>query len=453
MGAGKMKYQEQIHNYVQSHKEEILNDLKTIAKIPSVVSERDGEFPYGKNCHLVLECVKKLYEREGAKSQIDKEGGYMLSTFGNGKKSLGLFAHADVVPAYDDWTVTNPFEPIEKDGFLFGRGVSDDKCAVITSIYCIKAIKELGIPFDSSLVCFTGSCEETGMEDIDNYAKKNTAPDFSLVLDSGFPLFRGDKGIFRYTATSNTPMETVSDFCGGTAFNIILGEASCTVNGKKYVGKGISQHGAHPQGSLNAGYVLANKLLTLDDVSENDKKQLKLISAILEKYYGEIYGIQNKDPDFGDLTVTTGIISQKNGKITLSFDLRHGMDAKIEWIKSHLKDFFDKNNWTLEYYDEAAPFANPIDSPYVQACINTYIDFTGDKNAKPGISAGGTYARHIPNASEIGTSLDYDFSKLNLQEGHGSCHQPDECISIKGYLDAVELTIQMVLAMDDVNKR
>ena len=45
----------------------------------------------------------------------------------DGEHQLDILAHLDVVPAGEGWTVTQPFEPIVKDGKLYGRGTADDK--------------------------------------------------------------------------------------------------------------------------------------------------------------------------------------------------------------------------------------------------------------------------------------------------------------------------------------
>ena len=39
---------------------------------------------------------------------------------------IGIVAHLDVVPAGSDGWDNDPFKMIEKDGYLYGRGVSDD---------------------------------------------------------------------------------------------------------------------------------------------------------------------------------------------------------------------------------------------------------------------------------------------------------------------------------------
>ena len=46
------------------------------------------------------------------------------------------------------------------------------------------------------------------------------------------------------------------------------------------------------------------------------------------------------------------------------------------------------------------------------------------------INAGGTYRQFLQNAVEIGTTLIWD-GDIDLPQGHGSVHQPDEFINIK----------------------
>ena len=156
------------------------------------------------------------------------------------------------MPVSDDWIYTTPISPLVKDGILIGRGASDDKSAVAISLYCAKILRELNIPFNSRLVMFTGANEESGMEDIRAYTKKHKAPDFSIVADTAFPLYRGDKGYLRFVATSGKKMQNISDFGGGASVNIILGEAKAKIGDETYIEKGISRHGALPEGSLNA---------------------------------------------------------------------------------------------------------------------------------------------------------------------------------------------------------
>lgn len=445
-----MNYRPQIHDYIQNHKKEIAETLKQLVEIPSVIGKAEKNAPFGRNCADVLKLTEELYSNNGFETELDQNSGYLLAYYGKGEKSLGLFAHADVVPVDDEWVFTNPFKPLEKDGFIIGRGVTDDKAAVVISLYCAKILKELNIPFNSRLVMFTGANEESGMDDIRAYVKSHKAPDFSLVCDAAFPLFRGDKGILHFMATSNKKMEEVTDFYGGQAYNIVLGKASAVIGGKTVTANGMSRHAALPEGSVNAGYLLSKRLADDNTLCESDRKQMKFISSLLEKYYGEIFGLEDDDAVFGKLTVINGIVKMTDGKIGLSFDMRYGMSADVENARTKIKEFFNKNNWSVEFFDKGKPFLMPLDDPYLKKCLDTYIKYTGDNNAQPYINAGATYARCLPKAVEIGTSVGGNGTLSGMPQGHGGVHQPDECINEEGLLNAIELTMLMLIECDKI---
>lgn len=441
-----MEYAEKIHNYVIEHKEEILNTLKELIKTPSVRGTAKPDAPFGRECVKALEYIEKLYSQNGFKTELNKEDGYLLSYFGNGERTLGVFAHSDVVDVGDNWVHTSPFEPVEKDGCLIGRGVLDDKSAVVISLYCAKILKELNIPFNSKLVMFTGSNEETGMADIEKYTKDHIVPDFSLVCDTAFPLYRGDKSGMNLWVTMNTKLKDIRGFCGGKAMNVILGSASASVNDEVVTETGISRHSALPEGSENAGYKLAKKLSLREDICESDREQMRLLSDVLEKYYGEIYGIEHCD-ECGKLTCTNGVIKTENGKIKFGLNMRYGLTADIEQIKAKITSFFEKHNCSVNFEQEKKGYIISENNNYIQACLEAYGDFTGEKNPQTNINAGGTYARKLPCAAEIGTTLKWGVP-ADTPQGHGGAHQSDECISIEGFLQALEVTLQMIIKCD-----
>ena len=67
---------------------------------------------------------------------------------------------------------------------------------------------------------------------------------------------------------------------------------------------------------------------------------MKLIKLLLEKYYGEIFGIDGEDKVFGKLTCSNGIIRTESGKPALTFDIRYGIDMDYETIKNKINKFF-----------------------------------------------------------------------------------------------------------------
>lgn len=68
------------------------------------------------------------------------------------KKTLLIYGHLDVQPAKlsDGWN-TEPFQLIEKDGKLFGRGSSDDKGPVVGWLNAIETMQALNISIPVNL--------------------------------------------------------------------------------------------------------------------------------------------------------------------------------------------------------------------------------------------------------------------------------------------------------------
>jgi acetylornithine deacetylase/succinyl-diaminopimelate desuccinylase-like protein len=79
------------------------------------------------------------------------------------RKPVALLAHMDVVDALpENWT-TDPYKPVEKDGYLYGRGTQDDKFGVAVLVSSFARLKRAGwVPDRDLLLAFSGD-EETGM--------------------------------------------------------------------------------------------------------------------------------------------------------------------------------------------------------------------------------------------------------------------------------------------------
>lgn len=468
-----MTVEQNIHNYIWQRKSEIVDILKTLIKIPSVKGEAKENAPFGAACAEALSYTQKLYESYGFATEADTEGGYLLSYFGKGEKALGLFAHADVVPVSDDWILTKPFEPLEKDGFIVGRGAMDDKAAIVVSLFCARMLKELQLPFQSRLVCFTGSNEESGMRDIKKYVQKHAAPDFSLVCDTGFPLYRGNKGRILLKVTKNSTIGELKSFVGGKAGANVANAAArlsfsdslyewlkakendrITVkseNGEIVISAvGIGNHAALPAGSINAAALIAGVLCECELLSADARITLQFIRDICSDYYGGCLGIDNDDTEFGKLTFVNYQIHADAGVTELHFNIRHGLGIRQSEIENRLTAAFKEKGFDLAILDTANPYIVPKDNPMLIALMDVYKRYTGNADAKMYVNAGGTYGRFLPCAAEIGLSIGGGNRPFDLPQGHGSVHQPDECISVEGLLNAIELTTLMVLKCDEI---
>lgn len=120
--------------------------------------------PDGKNT------VKNLYARYGSRNVKASDHTSLTSETSDSTSSiqpqfskvLGFLGHSDVVPAGNDWEV-DPFAAVQKDGYLYGRGVCDMKGGV--AAFCCAAaefIKRNPDPSKCSIVVMITGDEEIG---------------------------------------------------------------------------------------------------------------------------------------------------------------------------------------------------------------------------------------------------------------------------------------------------
>src|SRR5258708_39134251 len=106
---------------------------------------------------------------------------------------LGLVVHGDVQPVDADAWSSSPFTAVVKNGAIVGRGVADDKGPLVQALLAMKALHETHTRLTHTIRLLVGSDEESANEDIKSYLATHKAPDYSLVLDSGFPVIVGEK--------------------------------------------------------------------------------------------------------------------------------------------------------------------------------------------------------------------------------------------------------------------
>ncbi len=99
-----------------------------------------------------------------------------------------LYGHYDKQPEMTGWADDlGPWEPVIKDGKLYGRGGADDGYATFGSLTAIRALQEQGIPHAHCVVLIEG-CEESGSFDLPYYidllGDRIGSPDFVVCLDA-----------------------------------------------------------------------------------------------------------------------------------------------------------------------------------------------------------------------------------------------------------------------------
>src|SRR5437016_1512037 len=124
--------------YVHARAHEYVDELKALIRQPTVSAQGIG---VEDTATLVLERARRA--GIGAEA-LRADGGppTIVGETGRGDRTLLVYNHYDVQPPdpLDEWE-TPPFEPTERDGFLYGRGVSDNKGNLMARLQAIDAYR------------------------------------------------------------------------------------------------------------------------------------------------------------------------------------------------------------------------------------------------------------------------------------------------------------------------
>ena len=98
-----------------------------------------------------------------------------------------MYGHLDKQPEMTGWD-TGPWEPVIKNGRLYGRGGADDGYAMFAALASLLALKEQGVDHSRTVILIEAS-EESGSPDlpayIEYYSCRIGTPDLVVCLDSG----------------------------------------------------------------------------------------------------------------------------------------------------------------------------------------------------------------------------------------------------------------------------
>ncbi len=456
---------EKITEYFFSHRREFLDDIADLIAIPSVRSEAAYGRPFGENAYVALRKALEKAEKYGfAAKNYD---GYAGSVDYNDKKTeLNIFAHLDVVPAGDGWH-TPPFEMSEKNGILYGRGVSDDKGPAMAVLYAMRALKDMGVELNKNVRLVLGTDEECGSSDLKYYFTKEKAAPWSFTPDANFPVTNGEKGRFsqyfhgefniidtgRYVkslhagvAGNAVPSVCEAEVCGlsdkqilaianaaekstGTEFEIKSGKITC---------KGISAHASLPfmgNNPITAMLYLLNSL-PLDNCESTSK--IKNLAAIFPHgdWLGKAFGVKMED-NLGKLTLTLDILDMENGKISGFFDARTPMKANRKNCSEIIETVLNSSGFSLDSKGMIPAHYVDEKSSFIQILLKNYEDVTGEKGECISMG-GGTYVHNVEGGVAFGAIA---------KDVNTNMHGADEFMPVDDLIKAAEIYAGVIYDM------
>lgn len=441
---------EKIMTYIRENQEAMLNDLMDLIRINSQKSEALLDKPFGEGPAQVLEEALKKAEAMGFKT---RNYDYYVGTvdFNEEEKQLDILVHLDVVPATEEWTVTKPFEPVIRDGRVYGRGSSDDKGPAIAVLYAMKAIKDLNIPLHKNVRLILGTDEECGGSDIDYYYQREKEAPMTFSPDANFPVINVEKGglrgkiIGQFEKSSALPM--ILSIEGGDKVNTVPGRAVAKVKGftsdeiKKHcitvekstgiifevqmegavcviTAKGRSAHAADPEKGNNAITGLLKLLVGMPFAQSVGFSQLKAFYEYFPHgdWLGKYIGVSMYDERSKELTLSINLLSYEENGMEISFDCRAPLCANNENVRDVIKKKLRELNMALQDGGMYPPHYVEEDSEFVQTLLKCYELYSG----KPGRClsiGGGTYVHGIKNGVAFGGIMeDVDTNMHGINE-------------------------------------
>lgn len=164
-----------IKNYIETNKENLLNELLEVLRIPSV----SADSKYKKDVERTAEWMADKLKKAGADNvEVCATKGHPIvigeKIIDASKPTVLVYGHYDVQPAdpVDLWT-SPPFEPVVKDGKIYARGACDDKGQVYMHVKAFEAMmKNNALPCNVKFL-IEGE-EEVGSANLGTFIKANT---------------------------------------------------------------------------------------------------------------------------------------------------------------------------------------------------------------------------------------------------------------------------------------
>ena len=448
---------------ILSYKNQMLDSLKTMVAIPSVVSESTPGKPFGEESAHAIDTILKIAESLGLETKnVGNYAGHAV--YGSGSEFADVLCHVDVVPAGDGWN-TEPFATVEKDGLLYGRGTADDKGAAVVALYCLKALKDAGVKTKRRVRVIFGGGEEVASDDIEKYYESEPMPVFGFTPDSDYGICNREKGILRIELTGSDKPTAVRYFSSGTVVNAVPAKAEATVvcsmeqasalmelagadkaisftkipDGLCFSVEGVASHAMQPQEGVNA----AEKLIMLLSKVLNRTEMGGLLWFLSEKvkteYDGSLLGIKQSDEPSGPLTLNLGIVHIGKDVSGAAMDIRYPVTASGDDILVQVQKAAAPYGLTGSRSNESRPLYLPEDSDFIRLLKDSYSAVMGEE---PTVYAtgGGTYARELKGHGVA-------FGPFFPDEPDRRLHNTNESIDLARFLQHAQICLQAMYDM------
>ena len=387
------------------------------------------------------------------------------SAVNNESKKLGIVTHGDVQPANPALWAQSPYllDTQSEPGKLIGRGTEDDKGAIVTAMYAMKAIKDKHIKRDRRIELLVYLAEESDWEPLKTFLASYTPADMNITIDAEYPVVTAEKGWSKITFTvpnitisnieakaeASTQAPTLTAFSGGYFASQVPQQAEAEIEavspalltklqtraaaqqGMKYrfenhcvdkpcnlhiFADGKAAHSSTPENGVNA----VTHLAALLSPELNDKPWPQTSASLTVATMNELVGLgiyaeqfgdlAYKDDFMGPLTLAPTVVVQTQKGTEVTINLRRPVGKTPELLAKQAREALallqDKHQ--VQLADIESYWGEPMvmkDAPQQQTLLDVFAHFTGIVDPKPVAIGGSTNSKLFPNALSFGPAM------------------------------------------------
>ena len=321
----------------------------------------------------ILDFVRE-YLKDFTAIRIDKEGVknlFIYRKFAEGDH-LCFAGHVDVVPAGEGWD-SDPYEAVESEGFIYGRGAQDMKSGVAAFLQAVKEAET----FEGTLSLLLTSDEEGPAKHgtvvvLEYLAKHGMLPDAVVVAEPTCEALFGDA--------------------------VKIGRRG-SINGiiEKH---GTQGHAAYPEKSVNPIHKVAQVLPQMAGINLDEGDAFFSPSQFV----------------ITDIRAGMEVTNVTPGKLKMMFNVRNSTATTKKDVERFVHRYFKEMNYTLTLEQSAKPFMTDVNTKVVKQLDAAIQSVTGIR-AKHSTAGGTSDARFI---------AEYDIDVIEFGVINDTIHAPNE---------------------------
>lgn len=442
------------------HKTQLIANLKTLVACPSVGADPAMAQGMEDARRLIETRLDEMgFQDRQRLTPADGSGHpaiYAERMDAPGKPTLLVYAHYDVQPPdpLEKWE-TPPFDPVERDGRLYGRGISDDKGPMMIALGALAAFIEVEGSLPVNIKLLIEGEEETG------------SPSLPGILETHAELLDADAVLSADGARWRPDLVALNVGSRGNAgFEMRVQTAAQDLHSGRY--GGIVANPLHVLSTLVAGLHDTDGHITApgfyDGVTEPTDAERAEIAAIPydeetsfadigAKPHGEagystlerlwmrptldVNGMWGGYTGAGSKTV---IANEAFAKLTMRLvpgqDPQHAKQAVIDHLRAQLPA-----GATLDIYGDrgqGGAYAVPPDHPLLAAAVAALEHTTGQTPLKVRIGAS------LPLTEIVSRVLGLDTVMFSFALSDENFHAPNEFFRLSSITDGLAAWVQIM---------